>query len=94
MKTSDFEIELKKIDSRLSIVPNPNRAGLSNIMIDGKDVCPVPSNEIRDEIDHNYRYEFPNGMSARHKSKSEALAHVHQTLELIKTEEGANQFFN
>lgn len=93
MKTAEFKEELKALDSRLDIVENPNRPGLSNIKIDGKDICPVPSENIYEEPDNNYRYEFPNGMSARHKSRSEALAQVMSTLELIKTEEGKSIFF-
>jgi hypothetical protein len=94
MTNPDFLKELKAIDPRLDIVPNPNRAGLSNIKLDGKDVCPIPSGDIKEEPDNNYRYEFPNGLSARHKSRSEALAHVHQILEMIKTPEGESQFFS
>jgi len=94
MTTSDFALELKKLDPRLEIVSNPNRPGLSNIKLDGKDICPVPSDEIKDEPDNSYRYEFPNGMSARHKSRSEALAQVEQVLEMIKTPEGHELFFD
>lgn len=93
MKTEMFKAELQKLDSRLDIIDNPNRPGLSNIKLDGRDICPVPSNEIYDEPNNNYRYEFPNGMSARHKSISEALAQVNATLEMIKTEEGKSIFF-
>lgn len=93
MKIIDFEKELKQLDARIAIVPNPNRPGLSNIKIDGKDICPVPADEIREEPDRNYTYEFPNGMIARHKSRQEALTQVHHILELIKTQEGADAFF-
>lgn len=93
MKTKDFETELQKLDARLAIVPNPNRSGLSNIKLDGRDVCPVPSDEIREEPDNNYRYTMPNGMQPRHKSRSEALAQVETILNLIKTTEGFSTFF-
>ena len=93
MKTKDFALELKAIDPRLAIIENPNRIGLSNVKLDGRDICPVPSDEIKDEPDNNYRYEFPNGMSARHKSKSEVLAQVEQILDMVKTPEGAETFF-
>lgn len=94
MKTSEFEKELKAIDERLAIVPNPNRVGLSNIKLSGRDICPVPSDIIYEQSDPNYTYIFPNGMVARHKSKEEALTQVHQVLEYIKTEEGKDVFFN
>ncbi len=93
MTTKDFEVELKAIDPRLAIIENPNRIGLSNVKLDGRDICPVPSDEIKDEPDNNYRYEFPNGMSARHKSKAEVLAQVEQILDMVKTPEGAETFF-
>lgn len=100
MKISDFEKELKAIDPRLAIIPNHNRPagegnpqGISNIKLDGRDVIPVPSDEISDEPDNNMRYVFPNGMSARHKSRQEALAVVHDTLKKLETKEYADLFF-
>jgi hypothetical protein len=94
MKTSDFEKELKTLDPRLAIVPNPNRAGLSNIKLDGRDVCPVPTDDIREEQDPNYTYSFPNGMIAPHNSRTAALDKVHHVLNYIKTEEGREVFFS
>jgi hypothetical protein len=83
------------LDSELSIVPNPNNPGLSNIKYKGKDVCPVPSETIKDEPDPFYNYTFAaNGMTARHKSKEEAMAQVNHVLNLVKTEEGRDLFFD
>lgn len=93
MKISEFEKELKAINPDLSIVPNPNRPGLSNIKLLGTDIVPVPSDEILEDSDASYTYVFPNGMAARHKSRKDALAQVHAVLELIKTKDGADQFF-
>lgn len=94
MKTSDFELELKKLHPDLSIVPNRNNPGLSNIKFNGKDICPVPSDLIKEEPDPFYMYTFQNGMPARHKSRSEALAQVNHVLNLVKTEEGKDLFFD
>ena len=94
MRTSDFLKEIKKLDERLDIVPNRNNPGLSNIKIDGRDICPVPSEEIKDEPDPFYNYTFANGMIGRHKSKSEAIAQINHVLNLIKTEEGRDLFFS
>jgi len=94
MKTSDFEKEIQQIDPRLAIVTNPNRAGLSNIKLDGRDICPVPSEEIKDTPDPNYKYTFPNGMIARHNSREDALAKITHTLAYIETEEGRDIFFS
>ena len=90
----DFENELKEIDPRLSIVPNPNREQLSNIKLDGVDICPIPRHEILEEPDPNYGIIADNGWKMKHKSRKEALAQVHDTLEKIKTPEGYEVFFD
>lgn len=94
MKTIDFAKELEAMHPDLSVVPNPNNPGLSNIKYNGKDVCPIPSDTIKDEPDPFYNYTFSNGMIARHKSKGEALAQVNHVLNLVKTEEGRDLFFD
>lgn len=94
MKTLDFEKEIQKIDPRLTILPNQNRPGLANVLLDGRDVCPVPADEIKDESDPNYTYTFPNGMIARHNSRADALSKIQHVLEYIKTDEGREVFFS
>lgn len=94
MRVTDFETELKAIDSRLYIKPNNNRPQIANIMLDGVDVCPIPAFEIRDEFDPSYTIELPNGMVRPHKSKAEALAMVHHILNAIKDPATADAFFN
>jgi len=89
----DFADEVMKIDSRLSVVQNPNHKGLANIKLDGRDICPIPSGEILDEPDPGYTIEFPNGYVCKHRSRREALELVHDRLEMIKTKEGADIFF-
>lgn len=93
MKTIDFEKELKEINPGLAIIPNPNREGLSNIKLNGKDVCPVPADEIKEDPDPEYRYRFPNGMMARHNSRKEALAKVDAILKFVSTDEGKEIFY-
>ncbi len=93
MRVIDFEIELKAIDPRLSIIPNQNRPQLANIKLDGVDVCPIPAFEIRDQFDPSYTIELPNGSVRPHKSRAEALAMVQHILEVIKTPEGSDAFF-
>lgn len=89
----DFENELKALDPRLSIVPNPNRPKICNIKLDGTDVCPIPNYEIREYPDPTYTIEMPNGSMAKHRSKEEALALVKHTLGLIENPENADAFF-
>ena len=92
-RTDDFAEELMKLDPRISVVPNPNRDKLSNIKLDGTDICPIPRYEIREERDVGYCWEAPNGTMLPHKSKSEALLMVKNTLEMIKNPEKADMFF-
>lgn len=89
----DFEEELKAIDPRITIVPNPNRPKIANIKIDGEDVCPIPRYEIRETPDPTYNMELPNGSIARHRSKEEAIALVKHTLNLLKDPKNADNFF-
>lgn len=94
MKTNDFAEELKALDANLTVIPNPNNKGLSNVMYMGRDVCPIPSDEIRDEPDRNYVFTFENGMIARHTSREEALTKVKHILQLVQTEDGRELFFD
>ena len=82
MNSIEFEQELKNLDKRFSVLPNPNRPGLSNIFFAGKnfDLPVISSNEIKEEVDQGYRYEFPNGMRARYWSKPEILARIEDFL--------------
>ncbi len=88
----DFENELKAIDPRLSIVVNPNRPKLANIKIDGTDVCPIPNFEIREHSDPGYTIELPNGIRP-HRSKTEAIDLVKNTLKMIENPDSADAFF-
>ena len=88
----DFENELKEIDPRLSIVLNPNRLKIANIKLDGQDICPIPAYEIREFPDPTYTIELPNGIRP-HRSKTDAIAMVKNTLEMLKDPENADAFF-
>lgn len=92
--TSEFALELQKLEADLTVIPNKNNPGLSNIKYKDRDVCPIPSEYIKDEPDPFYDYTFADGMVARHKSKGEALAQVHNVLKLVQTEEGRELFFD
>lgn len=90
----DFADEVMKIDPRLTVVPNPNYQGkLANIKLDGRDICPIPGDIILEEPDPGYTITFPNGYVCKHRSRREALAMIHDRLEMIKTPEGADLFF-
>jgi hypothetical protein len=84
--SKEFETELKKLDERFSVLENPNRPGLSNVYFMGLnyDLPVMSTNLIKDEIDQNYRYEFPNGMRARFWSKEEIMTRCVAFLEDFK----------
>ena len=89
----EFERELKELDSRLSIVPNPNFPQLANIQLNGKDITPIPNNDIRDVEDPTFTMTFPNGMSRPHRSREMALTLVKDTLERLKVKDYHDAFF-
>lgn len=92
--TSQLIDELKAIDQRIELVPNPNRPGLSNIKINGVDVCPVPSDYMQDEHDPSYVYVFPNGMAGQMKTYTEAKEITLGVLNNLKNGDYARDFFD
>ena len=90
---SEFEEELRNLDPRVTVVQNPNYPQLANIMLDGINICAIPSGEIKEETDRNYTITFANGFVSKHRSRPEALALVKNTLESIQTPEGKEIFY-
>ena len=82
MNAIDFEMELKKLDGRFSVIENQNRPGLSNIFFDGKnyDLPVISTHLIKEEVDNAHRYQFPNGMFARLWSQGEVTERIKQFL--------------
>ncbi len=82
MTSQEFEIEIKKIDPRFSVVENQNRPGLANIFFEGKnyDLPVISAFDIREEVDRNYRYEFPNGLTARYWTRGEIVGRLEDFL--------------
>lgn len=82
MTSSEFEVEIKKIDENFSVVENPNRPGLSNIFYKGRnfDLPVISTHLIKQEIDLGHRYQFPNGMFARLWSAPEVTERLKQFL--------------
>lgn len=75
MTSKELEQELQVLDPRFSVLENPNRPGLSNILFEGKnyDLHVISTHLIPDAPDASWRYEFPNGMTARHWAKDEII---------------------
>lgn len=94
MKTSDFLLELQAIDPRITIRPNANRPGLSNVFVGDGEVCPCPSEDIYEEPSASHVFEFPNGMVARHKSMREVREKVTDILAKIADPAEAELFFS
>lgn len=77
------------------IVENPNRPGLSNVMLNGNDICiGLPSFELQDEHTPDYTYRFPNGMSAPFKTYTEAKEISTMFLKKLENKEFADEFFD
>lgn len=87
MTTQQLEQTIQELNPGFSIVENPNRPGLSNIFFNGVnyDLPVVSSTEVKEEVDQNYRYEFPNGHSARHHTSEEVLSRLKVFLEQFET---------
>jgi hypothetical protein len=88
-----FQEELLKIDSRITVVKNNNYPQLANILLDGINVCAIPSGEIKEEVDPSYTIVFPNGFVSKHRSRPEALSVLNNILESLKTDEGREVFY-
>lgn len=91
--TQDLLNELKLVDERVELVPNPNRPGLSNFKIQGRDLCPVPSGYLQTEKSPDYIYTFPNGWTAPHKTYAEAKGICESILTRLKDSEFNRDFF-
>lgn len=76
MTGSEFEAKLKELDPRFSVIENENRLGLSNIFFAGLnyDLPVISTHDLREDVDQDYRYAFPNGMRSRFWTQGEVMA--------------------
>lgn len=86
--------ELKELDPRVEIVPNPRRPGLSNIKIDGEDICPIPSDFLQTERTPDYVYRFPNDYIGTHRTYGEAKEYAIKIIEALKDKSFSEEFFD
>lgn len=94
IKTEEFEKELKLIDTRLMIIPNINRPGASNVLLNGVDICPwIPQFEIQDEHTSDYVYKL-NDMPIPFKTSHEIKGIIEMTLNKIQDPEYAEALFD
>lgn len=95
MTSLEFEQVLQAIDPRFTVVENPNNKGLSNIFFEGKnyDLPVISTNDIRDEVDQSYRYEFANGIRSRFWTKGEILGRVEDFLTKVKAGQIDNSLY-
>lgn len=98
MKTylvSQLEKELQEINPSVVIRENPNRPGLSNVMLNGVDICVgLPSNVLQEEHTPDYVYRFPNDIVAPMKTYPEAKEISIKVLNNLKNEQFAQEFFD
>lgn len=93
--TSQLEKELQEINPNVRIVENPNRPGLSNVMLNGQDICiGLPANTLMEEHSDVYVYKMPNGMYLPFKTYQEAKEISLRTLERLNEPEFAQDFFD
>lgn len=87
MTSKELEVELQALDSRLTVVPNPDREGLSNIFFEGKnyDLPVVSTEDIREEPDAAHYYRFPNGLNSRFWSHDEIVGRIKDFLTKIES---------
>jgi hypothetical protein len=94
MTIQEFEQEIKQISPRFTIKPNPNRPGLNNIYFDGRNFdLPVCPDDVREDIDESYRYDFPNGYTARMWAKPEMIERLKAFLEQFNSGK-LNEIYN
>lgn len=95
IKVSQLEKELQEINPNVMIVPNPNRPGISNIMINGQDiVVGLPNGELQLEHTPGYVYHFPNGMDGQFKTYSEAKEMAITFLNKLNDPQFNEEFFD
>lgn len=95
IKISQLEKELQEINPNVRIVPNPNRVGISNIMLNGQDlVVGLPNNELQTEHSAGYVYVFPNGMTGQFKTYNEAKEMAISFLNKLKDPQFEAEFFD
>lgn len=95
IKVSQLEKELQEINPNVRIVPNPNRPGISNIMLNGQDlVVGLPNNELQLEHSSGYVYHFPNGMDGQFKTYNEAKEMAISFLNKLKDPKFEEEFFD
>ena len=90
--TQEFEKVIQKIDPKFTITANPNRlkttdnpVGLNNIFYEGRNFdLPVVADVVKDTIDPNYRYTFPNGYASRMWSTPEIITKLETFLKNLK----------
>lgn len=92
--TAQLEKELQELDPRIVIVPNSNRPGASNVLLNGVDICTwIPSFEVQDEHTPDYAYTL-HDMPIPFKTISEIKEIVTMTLDKLKDPVIAEDFFD
>lgn len=94
ISTEEFQKQLQDIDKRIMIIPNTNRPGASNIMLNGVDICPwVPQFELQDEHTPDYVYKL-NDNPIPFKTTVEVTEIVKMTLNKLNDKEYADAVFD
>lgn len=89
----EFEVVIQKLDPKFTITPNMNRQannenkiGLNNIFYEGRNFdLPVVADVVKDTIDPNHRYTFPNGYAPRIWTSQEIVSRLEAFLVNLKS---------
>ena len=94
IKTEDFQKKLQEINPNIMIIPNSNRPGVSNMMLNGIDICPwIPSFEIQDERSPDYVYNLRD-MPIPLKTTEEIKEILKLTLNKLEDKDYADVLFD
>lgn len=87
ISTEQLLKELQEMDNRILIVPNQNRPGASNVLLNGVDICPwVHSTTVQSEHSADYTYALPNDTRVPFKTIDEIKEIVKLTLDKLSND--------
>lgn len=77
MKTSDYELEIKKLDEHLHFVESPQAPDMLGVYYDEHFITGIPNGEIYSDV----RPEYQNPFGTPHKNSTTATAQIRAWLD-------------
>ena len=88
MTSKELELTLKETYQEVIIKPHPTLIGLSQVYLGREYVCACPTENVKEDYEAGYVYEFPNGMFVPHNSVEMIKAKVKGFVDFFNSEEG------